>query len=70
MKAIAISGWLTAIALAVGTLDYKVKAEQAAESACKCKPEIKGRELVASMCQAPTIRGPWEPECLYAKGEQ
>jgi hypothetical protein len=34
---------------------------------CKCKPEIRGRELVASLCHAPTNLGPWFHECIYAK---
>jgi len=42
-------------------------------SDCKCKPEIKGQQLVASFCQAPTNLGPWFEECFYAnptKGQE
>jgi hypothetical protein len=37
---------------------------------CKCKPEIEGQQLVASLCQAPTNLGPWLHECVYAKEKQ
>lgn len=32
---------------------------------CLCKPEIKGRQLYASLCQSSSIKGPVLQECLY-----
>lgn len=64
-----------ALILIVHTEAYKdeVRMDQEWRSGyagCTCKPEIKGRELVASVCQAPTNLGPWDHECLYQKEKQ
>ena len=32
---------------------------------CECKPEILGRQFVASFCDAPTNQGPWNVQCFY-----
>jgi hypothetical protein len=60
----AIVGWLTVLILGVSTYDYHIAKEQEIER-CTCKSEIKERQLYASMCQAPSIKGPWLQECLY-----
>lgn len=59
-----------AIVLVVHTEAFKDEVRAERESRCRCKPEIKGRELVASICQAPTNLGPWDHECLYEKERQ
>ena len=64
MRFFAIAGWLVALVLLVGTFDYRIAKNQEIER-CACKSEIKQRQLYASMCQAPTIKGPWLQECLY-----
>ena len=66
---------LLALVLIVHTETYNIEAAAAKERAatyqnCRCKPEIKGRQLVASMCQAPTNLGPWSDECIYQKEKQ
>lgn len=53
-----------ALALLVGTWDYRIAKDQEIER-CECKSEIKERQLYASMCQSESIKGPIFKECLY-----
>jgi Flp pilus assembly pilin Flp len=71
-----IGAALLAITLIVHTATFKdeVAAEHERQGNryqdCKCKTEIKGQQLVASLCQAPTILGPWDHECIYKREKQ
>ena len=64
---------LLAVVLFVHTQAYNDEVAMERENAerqarlmhCRCKPEIHGRELIASICQAPSYLGPWFHECLY-----
>lgn len=62
-----IGAGVLAITLFVHTETYKDEVRAEREARCRCKPEISGRKLVASICQAPTNLGPWFHECLYQK---
>lgn len=62
--------WVALAAIAFGlTLAYGGYFTRAqpvpSGTSCPCKPEIKGRQLYASLCQSSSIKGPVLQECLY-----